>query len=147
MFEKWPNFCDFRGVVSHLSASALDFFQILAATGIGTESRSREPDGAANSVLAHLAKSVCQQRMPIAVTPVNRESYHLAQRGDQFAILIVNGAAAFEMIVVLRYCEHALTGDVAASQHILQEGDNLFALFRAAKGDNQKSLETRHTSL
>ncbi len=42
----------------------------------------------------------------------------VAQPGNQFAILIVNGAAAVEMIIMLRHFEHPLARNVAPAQDV-----------------------------
>ncbi len=94
------NLDDFRRAFSGVGAGLLDIFQILAATGVGTERRSRERQGAADSVRAHLTHYVRQKGMPVAIAPINRYFQYFSQRGREFAILIVDGAAPIEVIIV-----------------------------------------------
>ena len=56
--------------------------------------------------------------MPIAVTPINGQRDGFAKRANQRAILIVNGAASIEMIIMFRDFEHTFARNIAAAKNI-----------------------------
>ena len=89
----------------------------------------------------HLAQRIGQHGMPVAIAPVDGQVRAAGgqfglERGDQFASLIVDGALAAELVVVLGYFEHAFARDVPAAQHIFEERDDVFAALGAAEGDD-----------
>ena len=71
--------------------------------------------------------------MPVAIAPVDGKRDAFAQGADQVAALPVDGTRAVEVVVVFGDFEHALTGDVAATENIFEERDDVFAVFGAAE--------------
>ena len=59
-----------------------------------------------------------------------------AQRGHELTILVVDGAAAVEVVIVPGYFEHALAGNVAAAQHVFQERNHVFMFFGTTEGQD-----------
>ena len=58
--------------------------------------------------------------------------------------MIVDRAAAIEMIVVFGDGQHSFARDVAAAQDVLQKRNHVFAFFRTAKRNNKKGIEAGH---
>ena len=85
-------------------------------------------------------KRVGQHRMPIAITPIHRHTDHRTHRFDQSSILIVDGTAAIEMVVMFRNFQHAFAGNVAAAQDILEERNHVFAFFGAAERQDEQRV-------
>jgi len=59
------------GGVGDGGAGSVDILYILAATGIGTEGGGDEGYGVADTVVTHLAEGIGQERMPVAISPVD----------------------------------------------------------------------------
>ena len=100
------------------------------------------PSALADSVGLHLAQRVGQKRMPVAITPINRQPRPVRlklalQAGDQGASLIVDRALAIEMMIMLRDREHSLARNVAPAQHILEERNYVVGLLRSAERKHQ----------
>jgi len=57
------------------------------------------------------------------------------QRGDQSAILFVDGALAAEAVVVFRNFQRALPRHIFPAQHILKERDDVVRPLRPTKRD------------
>jgi hypothetical protein len=117
MARKRRNLDDRRHTL-HRRPHALDIFLVLPASRIRTEGRSRKRHRMLDPVGAHLPDRIRQHRMPIAVAPIHRNRKPLAQRGHQRAILIVQGAAAVEVIIMLGHLEQALARHIASAQHV-----------------------------
>ena len=125
-----------------------DIFQILPAAGIRAVSRGEQSHRPANAIGTHLGQRVGQQRMPVAISPVDRQLRAVAgqlelQIADEGPILLVDRALAAEMIIMLGDREHPLPGDVLAPQDVFQERDDLFRLFRSAERDDQYGIVRR----
>ena len=124
-------------------ASRLDIFAILPASRIRTERRSRNRQRGPNAIVAHACDRVGEHRMPIAIAPVDRKPHAgLLQRGDQLAALIVDRAATAKVVVMFRDRQHTFPRDISAAQHVLEEGNYVFALFGSAKRQEQQSVIT-----
>ena len=48
--------------------------------------------------------------MPVAISPVDGDFQDGSEGGDQFSVLIVDGAAAFEVVIVFGHFEQAFAG-------------------------------------
>ena len=55
------------------------------------------------------------------------------ERSDQGAILVVDRAAATELVVVLGDFTHSLTGHIATAQHIFEKRQNVVRSIGAAE--------------
>src|SRR6202140_1991131 len=89
-----------------------------------------------------MAQRVGEHRMPVAVSPIHGQVWFMLRKfvfegRDQVACLLVDGAFAIEVVVVLGHREHALTWNVASAQHIFEEWDDILPGFRATEGDNK----------
>src|SRR5580698_4083424 len=114
---------DFRRTV-HFRSRALDVFQVLPASGIRTENRRDERKRPPYAIRLHLAQRVGEQRMPVAIAPVNGEVRPVArqlafQPSDKRASLIVNGTLAAEVVIMLGDGQDPLPRNVAAAQNVL----------------------------
>jgi hypothetical protein len=78
--------------------------------------------------------------MPVAISPVDRQRDCSLERRHQLTVLVVDGAAAVKVVVVLGYFDHPLARDVSATQHILEKGHYIFWFFRAAEGEHQGGI-------
>jgi len=83
--------------------------------------------------------------MPVPISPVDGQRRALRvefafQRGDQSAVLFVDGALAAKVVVVFRNFQHALPRHIFPAQHILQERDDVFRTLRATKRDQQQGV-------
>src|SRR5580704_16398694 len=83
--------------------------------------------------------------MPVAIAPVDRQlravlREFVLESGDQFAGLLVDGAFATEMVVVLGDGQHTFARNVSAAQYVFEEGDDIVLGFRAAEGDNENRV-------
>jgi hypothetical protein len=97
---------------AHSFLGALNVFTILPASRIGAVSRSNKGKCTPNAILPHLSKGFRQKRMPVAVSPIDRQpgtvSFQLSlQSRDQSAILCVDGTYAAEQFVVVRDFLHS----------------------------------------
>ena len=118
MSRKWPDFDDFRRSLTHRRTGARNILGILTAAGIGPEGGRDKRDGIANPVVAHLADGIGQHRMPVAIAPIDRDLDDFLQRGNQSPVLIVNRAAAIEMIIMFRHFEQPFARNIAPAQNI-----------------------------
>ena len=59
---------------------------------------------------------------------------------NQCAVLVIERALAFEVIVVRRDFLESLRRDVLASDHVLQERHDVRALFRPPKGHQENTV-------
>ncbi len=80
--------------------------------------------------------------MPVAISPVDRQlrpvlGEFVFERGDQFPRLLVDGALAVEMVVVLGDGQHAFARNISSAQNIFEERNHLVRRFRTAEGDNK----------
>src|SRR5580692_715191 len=83
--------------------------------------------------------------MPVAIAPVDRQlravlREFVLESGDQFAGLLVDGAFATEMVVVLGDGQHTFARNVSATQYVFEEGDYVVGGFWAAEGDNENGV-------
>src|SRR5580704_1846112 len=88
MVVKRPQFLDLRRAFTGLGPRPLDVFQVLPAAGIGTEYRGDEGQRPSYAVSAHLTQCIDEIRMPVSITPIDRQPPPLAheqcfQSGNQ----------------------------------------------------------------
>ena len=79
-----------------------------------------------HAVGRHLAQRVGQQRMPVAIAPVDRQLRAVRgqlalERRDQLPVLLVDRADAAEVLVVLGDFEHPLARHVLAAEHVFEK--------------------------
>src|SRR5215472_8027056 len=70
MVEEWPDLVDLRSVFDFVLRTR-DVLPVLPASGIRTEGGSHESQSPPDSVVLHLPYGVGEQRMPIAVSPID----------------------------------------------------------------------------
>ena len=134
-------------ILSHLRgafdrhASLLDVLDVLAASRVRTERGGHKRQRVAHAIVAHLPHRVGQQRVPVPIAPINRQRNTLPQRRNQRAILIVDGTAAVEVIiVVLGDFKHPLPRNVAAAQHVFKKRNHLFVFFSGLPNETISSF-------
>src|SRR5580704_12350871 len=118
----------------YLRARPLDVFQVLTATRVRTKDGGDETERPVDAVCAHLPQRVGQERMPVAIAPIDGKLQPVAgqfqfERGDQFAVVIVDRALAAEMIIMLRDGQHPLARYIAPAQDILKKRYDVVRLF------------------
>ena len=64
----------------YLGARPLDILQILAATRVGTKDGGDESERIAHAVGPHLTQRVGEQRMPIAIAPIDGQLQAVARQ-------------------------------------------------------------------
>ena len=138
MIVKRAQLVHLRRVFANFRPGSLDVFQVLTAARVRTENRSDEGQRFSHAIVPHLSQRVGEKRMPVAISPINRKlraagGEQTFETGDQRAILIVDRASAVEMIIVLRYFEHPLAWNVAATQNVLKKRNDVGVFFRSAE--------------
>ena len=91
------------------------------------------------------SQGVGQQRMPVAIAPINTPGGTIAvelglQGGDQGPVLSIDRAHAAEMVVMFGHGQHSLARNVLAAEHVFQKRDDVVRLFRAAERHHQQSV-------
>ena len=94
------------------------------------------------SVIGHLPNGVGQQRMPIAITPIDRQrqlvGVELRDQGRQEgAVLVVHGAVAIEQLVPRGGLPQAGGGDIFAPDDVFQKRQHVVRPFGPAKRHEQ----------
>ncbi len=131
---------------------------VLAAAGVGGVGAGGEDQDAAAAVAHHVPEGVGEIGRPVAVAPVHRQVQAvlgevLAQRVQQGAVLVVDGADPAEPEVVLPDFLEAFLGDAPPACHVLQERDDVVRAFRAAEGEQEQGVvgtgieHVRHVSI
>ena len=139
---------DLRRFGADLGPGANDVVEILAATRVGAVGGRDESQRAADAVTNHRAQGIGQQRMPVPIAPIDRQVDPVGgelglQGGNERAVVVVDRTPAVEAVVVLGDGEHALARDVAAPQHVLQEGDDVLTTFRPPEREDQQRVVVR----
>ena len=80
MIVEHADLVDFRRAFANLGLRLRDIFTVLAAAGIRTERRSDEGQRPLHAGGLHFGERVGQERMPVAVAPIDWQVQHLAQR-------------------------------------------------------------------
>ena len=98
-----------------------------------------------HAVVAHLTERVGQQRMPVAIAPIDGQVRAVgfqfsAQGGDQRAVLVVDGALAAEAVIILGHLEHALARDVPSAQDVLEKRHHVLRLVGPAEREQQHGI-------
>ena len=104
-----------------------------------------ECQSAPDAVGGHLAKRVGQQRVPIAVAPVDRQLRSMIgqfprQGRHQRTILLVDRTHAAEVVIVLGDFEHPLAGHFPAAKHVFQERQHVVRPLRPAERNDQNGV-------
>ena len=119
MRGKRPDFHDLRHAFRRIfrgnqrAKRIRNILLILAAARIRSEGGRRKRNRTTNSVIAHLANRIGEERSPVPIAPINRDRDYLAQLGDQRAILVVNRTTAIKVIIMFGDLEQSLAGYIA----------------------------------
>src|SRR5690606_22357750 len=86
-----------------------------------------------------------EQGRPVAVAEVDGEldplrRQRLADARDQRPVLLVDGALAAEVVIVLGDALQPLARDAAPARDVLQEGKDVFGALRAAERHEQERI-------
>src|SRR5690349_13109904 len=111
MVVEGPQLVNLRSIRPGLHPRPFDVLPILAATRIGSKRRGDESQGATDPVCPHLTQSAGEHGIPIPVSPVDRKRWTLhlelpLNGRDQSTVLVIDGALASEVVVVLRHLKH-----------------------------------------
>ena len=122
-----------------------DVFTVLTAAGIGTVGRGKDGKDSLHSVGGHLSHGVGQQRMPVAVAPIDRQVdpgaiEFRSEGGDEVSHLSVDRTDTVEVVVMLGDFEHPFTRDRLATQHVFEERDHVVSLLGTTEGDDQDGV-------
>lgn len=122
-----------------------DIFAVLTAAGVAAEAGGDIAEHAADTVIVHLFESLWKERMPVAVAPIERQVDVVlikfgAECGEEITALLVDRADTIEVVVVFGDFEESFAGDRFASEDIFQEGNHIFAFFRAAEGEDEDGV-------
>ena len=115
MIEERPQLMNFGRRGADLLLRVGDIFAVLPAARIRTVGTGEECQRPAHTAAAHFGQRVGQQRMPIAIAPINRQRRAVGgqlrfERGDECPILVVDRTATAEVIIVLGHGKHPLGG-------------------------------------
>src|SRR6476469_3112494 len=138
MIEEHAELVDRRRGGANFCLSGSNVFAVLATARIRAVRAGDECQGTTNSVGRHLAKRVGEQRMPVAIAPVDRQMRAVSRKflfeySNECPVLIVDRAAAAELVVMLGHFKHSLAGHVSAAQHIFEKRQNVVRSVRAAE--------------
>lgn len=130
---------------SGFAGGFLEVFEVLSATGVGTESGGDEGEDLPNTFAMHLTESLGKEGVPVSISPIDREGdisfFEFSEEiPDQFPALAVDGADAVEMVVVFGDLQESFARDVAAAQDVFEEGDDILSAFRSAEGEKEKRV-------
>ena len=122
------------------------FSRYCRQSGIGTVSRREERQRTADSVAGHFGQRIRQQRVPIAIPPINSPGGTVAiqlalEGGNQGPVLGVDRAYAAKVIIMLGHGQHPLARHVLAAQHVFQKRNDVVRLFRAAERYYEQGIE------
>ena len=136
---------DSKLVDLHRALRLRDIFTILPAAGIRAEGRRHESQRPLHAVGFHLPQRIGQQRMPVAIAPIDRQAGSAAgefalQCGYESAILGVDRGPSVKQIVVFGHFEHTLAGHVSAAEHVFKKGNYVLMPLRAPKGNQQQRI-------
>ena len=136
-----PNLIYRRRISAHNLLRSGDVLEILLATGIRTVGGRDESNCVLDAVAGHLSKCIREQRMPVAIAPVDRQvgTIHLQfllQRRDQFSILLIDRTHSPEQVVVACNLKHPFMRNIPPSQNIFQERNHVIHPFRPTEGDD-----------
>ena len=125
-----------------------DVLAVLPAARIGRIRRQHHGQGVLHAGTGHLLHRAGEHRVPVPIPPINRQPHAATakfrlQDPDQVADLVVDGAPAVEVIIMLGHLHHPLAGDVPPAQHVLQERDHVVLLLRPPEADDQEGVVIR----
>ncbi len=97
---------------------------------------------------SHLAQRVGEQRMPIAIAPIDGQARAVARQlfakpGDQRAVLIVDRALAAEVVIMLGDRQHPFPRHIAPAQHVLEKRNDVVRFFRSSEREHQNGVIRR----
>ncbi|MPM47504.1 hypothetical protein SDC9_94215 [bioreactor metagenome] len=122
-----------------------DVLQVLAAPGVGRVGAGRHRQHAPRAVGGEVGQDVGEVGRPVAVAPHHRDVQSAGvelgpQRRQQGTVLIVDRAASPEQAVVPADDLQPLVGDVAATRHGAQEGDDVLLTLRPPEREEQNGV-------
>ena len=139
MIEEHSQLVDLGRVRPDLLPSRRDVLAVLTATRVGTEGRGEERDRPPHAVIPHLAEGVRQERMPVAISKVDRKVRTvgrelLLQGGNQRSVLHIDRANATEVLVMLGHFQHPFARHRPPAEHIFEERHDIVRPLGTAKG-------------
>jgi hypothetical protein len=148
VIEKRAKLLNLRHAVADVGLSSSDVLTVLPAAGVRTVRAGNERQRMLDSVGLHLAERVREQRVPVAVAPVNRQSRPMFgqlrfESSNQCSVLIVDRTAAAEVVVMLGYFQHPLARHIAATQDVFEKRQHIIRPVRAAERNYQNCVVRR----
>ena len=144
--ESHASFFHKRGIWSGLEHRCGDVLSVLTAAAVATEHGSKECDRPFATILLHCLDGACEHRVPVAVPPVDRQldlsvGEFCFQSFEEFTALLVDGANASKVIVVLGDFKHSFARNVLATEYILKKRHHILGAFRSPEGNHQDRVD------
>ena len=129
-------------------ARVLDVFEVLPARRVRAVCGRDEGERALDAVVAHLTHGVGEQRMPVAVAPVDGQRVTGrrelgVQSGDERTIVRVDRAHAIHDVVLLGDLPESLRRHVATLGDVLEERHDVVGPLGAAERDDHDGVVHR----
>ena len=149
MIVEFPQLMNLRRAFPDFAPRPFNVFQVLPASGVRTKDGCHERKGPPHAVGPHLAHRVGQERMPVAIAPIDRQArpmlgQFVLQPRDQSAVMIVDGALAVEVMIVLGDFEQALAGHIPPAQNVFEKRHYVIRLLRPTERQHQHGVIIRH---
>ena len=150
VIEEHAQLVDLRARVGPTSAwAASNVLAVLPAAGVGAERAGDKGQRPADAVGRHLPQRIGQQRMPIAIAPIHRQRRPVRgqlalDRRNRAPVLLVDRAAAAEMVIVLGHFEQPLAGHVPAAEDVFQKRHHVVGAVGPAERDDEQCVVRKH---
>ena len=118
--------------------SRQDVLSILTTTGIGAVGGRHKRQSTADTVTCHLLHRVGEHRMPVSISPVNRQFdlmriEFLLQGRDDITALRIDRANAAEQRIVFGHLEHSFSRNISSAEDIFEEREDIIGSFGTAE--------------
>ena len=123
VIEEDPDFVNLWCFRANSIACVLNILSILTTTRITTESTCNEGKCATNSCVFHFSYGIGEQRVPVAIAPIDRQfqtrcGEFLAYRINQRDILFIDWAFSTKVVIVLSDFKHAFFRYISTPKNI-----------------------------
>ena len=139
--EVVPQLVQLRRALPHRGPGPVQVVLVLPAPRVRRVGRRHEDQRPPHAVRAHGRDGVLDQRVPVAVAPVDRQRRQLGpDRGQQGPVLLVDRGHPAEVPVVPGHLEQPLPRHPAAAHHVLQERQHVLRPLRTTEGQQQQGV-------
>lgn len=99
-----------------------------------------------HTVGSHLAQRIGQQRVPVAIAPVDRQLQpgplkFMLGRPDQIAILLIDGTHPAKAVIVLGHFGLSCRRNIASAKHIIEKRQDIAGTFGASERHDHQSIK------